>query len=376
MRRTLHRHPEMRFREHRTSRLIADALVAAGLEVTTEVGGTGVVATLKRGTGERHVAFRADMDALPVEDTKDAWYKSTVAGVSHACGHDAHVAIAVSVARRFAEQNDWTGRVSFIFQPAEETPFGQPSGARTMLLAGVLDLLPGIDALFALHCWPALPVGTIGVESGPAMGAKEAFQIDVTGRAAHVASPQEGIDAVLVASSIVQGLHQIASRRVAPGANCVMHVGTITGGRSQSIVADTASMTGTIRASEQEILTLLHAAVDQTVAGIAAAWDAQADVTWADAMPPVANDPSLAELARQLLPAVPLPATPLTADDFALFAERVPALYLKLGVRGPERGGAPLHSAGFDIDERALGVGIAGLHDLAEAILRAPVPTS
>ncbi|MGD9705482.1 MAG: M20 family metallopeptidase [Acidimicrobiia bacterium] len=377
LRRHFHRHPELRFAEAGTAECIADFLRPMGFEVQTGVARTGVVASMQRGSGGYHVALRADMDALPIPDSKDVEYRSTVEDTSHACGHDAHVAIAMATAAELAAADDWEGRVTLVFQPAEEVPFGAKSGAREMIAAGLFDLVPPIDAMFGLHCWPWLDVGQVGAERGPAMAAKDAFQLCVTGKAAHVATPHEGVDAILVAARIVQAIHQLVSRRVAPGATAVVHVGTIEGGRSQSVLADDVRLTGTIRTHDEAVRSSLKAAVEAIAASEGAMWGATAVVTWANEMPSLINDRRLVDLARTVLiepaPGAPeyvdIEDSPLTTDDFAVLAERVPALYMKLGVRGPVRGHLALHTSGFDIDEDALQIGIIALERLSRAVL-------
>lgn len=374
LRRDLHRNPELRFHERRTAGLVADRLLAAGYQVRTGIGGTGVIAHLDGRDAGPHVVVRADLDALPVTDAKEVDYASTVAGAAHACGHDVHTVVGVGVADRFAAIPPQAGRISFLFQPAEERPFGEPSGASAVLAEGVLDE-PRPDAIIALHCWPDLPVGSIGIDDRIAMGAKDAFRIVYRGTGAHAATPSRGRDAILGIAQATAALYQALARTVDPGELASLNIGTIQGGSSQSVVAERAEATGTLRTVDPEVRTRLRGTIERTASGVAATLGLQCSLTWADEMPAIVNDPVLVacahEVATEVLGAdrtVRLSTPPMTADDFALLAERAPALYLKLGVCGNGTC-APLHSGSFDVDERAIGVGVAVLHGIARRLL-------
>ena len=361
LRRDLHRHPEPRFEEHRTAGLLARRLRDLGFAVREGVGGTGVVGTA--GSGGSYVVLRADMDALPVQDSKTVDYASTRDGVAHACGHDVHMAVVAGAAERLITELPGSGRLAVVFQPAEERPFGEPSGAAAMLAA---DLFEGQepDAIIGLHCWPDLPAGTVGVDERVAMGAKDAFRVQLRGRAAHAATPSRGRDAILGMAQLVTALHQNVSRNRDPGDVTAFNVGTIAGGASQSVVPSEARITGTLRTIDVDVRARLRAVIEQTVAGVAAGSGLTDELTWADEMPPVLNDPRLVEralaVASQTLGARyvhRLTAPPMTADDFALFGEVAPTLYLKLGVAG-EGAWPALHSGSFDVDERCIETGV------------------
>jgi amidohydrolase len=376
LRRDLHRHPELRFQEFRTAGLVAARLGAAGLEVTEGVAGTGVVATL--GAGHPHVLIRADMDALPTSDLKDVEYRSQTDGVCHACGHDVHVAVVLGVAEQLAKTPDLPGRVTVVFQPAEEIPFGEESGGRAVVDTGVLA---DVDLVLGLHCWPWLPAGTVGVDERVAMASKSAFKISVHGLGAHAAAPDQGRDAIVAASHIVTSLHQLQSRETRPGQRATINVGTIIGGRSQSIVPPTAELTGTIRSAEPELGATLRSAVERVVAGVSTVSDVEATVDWKNDMPPVINDGRLVRRALDVLAQTPsiepllVNDPPMTADDFALYAEQRPGLYIKLGVASPDGtvGARPLHDSRFDVDERAIAVGVAALAALTTDLLENPL---
>jgi amidohydrolase len=377
IRRQLHRHPELRFEEHETAALIARRLEAAGLDVRTGVAGTGVVATLVGAANGPHVIVRADMDAVPTPDLKMVPYASEVAGIAHACGHDVHTTVVLGAGEQLAREGVVRGRVTLVFQPAEEIPFGERSGGRAIVASGVLDKPPA-DAVLGLHCWPGLPTGVVGLDRDVAMAAKDAFRIHINGSGAHAATPSRGRDAVLAASQIVVGLHLLLGREIDPGERAALNVGTIHGGTSQSIVPALAEITGTIRSVDTAVRLRLKGAVERVAGATAQAAGLEHVIEWANEMPAVRNAPQLVDRAQAVLAGCPevaevrlLDAPPMTTDDFALYAERVPGLYLKLGVCGSRDGTAcpSLHDGRFDVDERAIDVGVGALVSLARSLL-------
>jgi amidohydrolase len=316
------------------------------------------------------------MDAMPVADVKDVPYRSSVDGVSHACGHDVHMTVMVGVVEHLVETGLPAGKVSVVFQPAEERPFGQPSGAARMLEEGVMADGPPM-AVIGLHCWPDLPAGAIGIDDAIAMAGKDAFRIVLEGRPSHAATPSRGRDAILGVAQLVTSLHQGFARSLDPDDLAVLNVGTISGGVSQSVLASHAEVTGTIRTVDQTVRERLRGLVERVSAAVALALELKATVDWSDVMPPIVNAASLVEQAHTVATEVLgegntywLSTPPMTADDFALFAERAPALYLKLGVRAGEPWPA-LHDGAFDVDEHAIAVGVAVIGSLVARLLGA-----
>lgn len=374
LRRDLHQHPEPRFAEHRTAGILANRLERLGYRVRVGVGRTGVVGTLESGRPGPSVVLRADMDALPVADAKDASYRSVNHGLAHACGHDVHMVVVLGVAERLVANPPTTGRVTIVFQPAEERPFGEPSGAQAMLDDG-LFAGGAPDAVLGLHCWPGLPAGVVGVDRAIAMGAKDAFSIQLDGAAAHAATPSRGRDAILGLASLIVTLHGAVSRSLDAADRAAFNVGTITGGRSQSVLAEQASLTGTLRTVDPEVRSRLRAIIEHVVSGSAEAFGLASLLRWADEMPPVINDPRLTRRALETAGAAGVEARvltdpPMTADDFALLGAHAPSLYLKLGVADPQASEwPPLHSGSFDVDERCIGIGVRVLGDLAADVL-------
>jgi amidohydrolase len=268
--------------------------------------------------------------------------------------------------------------VAVVFQPAEERPFGEPSGAAAMLAD---DLFQGDTphAIIGLHCWPDLRAGNVGVDERVAMGAKDAFRVMLRGRAAHAATPSRGRDAILGMAQLVTALHQNIGRNLDPSDVAAFNIGTIAGGASQSVVPSEARITGTLRTIDTHVRERLRAVIEQTVRGVAATSRLDDELTWADDMPPVLNDARLVERALACATSVlghehvqRLTSPPMTADDFALFGQLAPTLYLKLGVAG--HGPWPaLHSGSFDVDERCIETGVVTLTALVTDILERPL---
>jgi amidohydrolase len=372
-RRDLHRHPELGFQEHRTAGIVAERLRAAGYEVKTGIAETGVVGTLRGGAGEGPtLLLRADMDALPIEEECAHDFVSTQAGVMHACGHDAHVAIGLAVAERLARtRGEWGGTVRYVFQPAEEGG----GGAMRMVEEGVLD---GVDAALGLHVWLGVESGVVGVVPGPFMASAGSFEITLRGRGGHGALPHETIDAVLVGSQVVVALQSIVSRNVSPLESAVVSVGTFQAGGAQNVIADTARLTGTVRAFDVDGCAELPRRIERVVAGVCAALGAEYSFAYVQDTPPTINDPALAEAVRlaavDALGAERVRTDPdvrtMASEDFGEFLLRVPGCYFFVGARNEERGAIhPHHSPRFDVCEDALPVAVEVLERAARRVL-------
>lgn len=372
-RRSLHAHPELRFDEIATAQRIVAELKPHVDVLIDGIAGTGVLARVDGAAPGRSVVLRADIDAYPVTDAKDAEYRSQSPGVAHACGHDVHTTVAIGVLRHFAAQRPATGSVTAIFQPAEEIPFGEASGAAAMLASEPLRGLKA-DAVLGLHCWPQLEAGQIGLEPRIAMATKDAFSITVTGRSAHAATPATGRDAILAASTLVGVLHAAVGRRRDPQEPAAFNIGTFAGGTSQSALAEEVVLTGTLRTHHECVRQVLRSVIADAVEGTAEQFDVKTSLRWANEMPAVINDAGLVELATTTLASVAsvvqLDAAPMTADDFALYSSLGPTLYPKLGVAPPGRApSAPLHSALFDVDENCIDVGVRSMVKLCSDVL-------
>jgi len=379
-RRDIHAHPELGNREFRTAALVAEHLEGLGMDVETNVAHTGVVGVLRGGRPGPVVGLRADMDALPVAEQVDLPFASKVrtdydgreVGVMHACGHDNHVAILMGVAEVLAAvREDLPGTVKFIFQPAEEgPPAGEDGGAALMVEEGVLSD-PQVDAVFGLHVFP-FPVGTVGYRSGGLMASADSFSITVKGRQTHGAVPWGGIDPIVVASQIVLGLQTIPSRQLdATLTPSIVTVGAIHGGVRSNIIPEEVEMIGTLRTFDRDTRTQIHERLTRTATRIADAAGATAEVRIALGTGVTYNDP---ELTRRMLPtlrdvagdgAIEVPRT-TTAEDFSVFQENVPGLFVFLGVAPDDPQLVhPNHSPRFYADERALPLGVEVITRLA-----------
>jgi amidohydrolase len=381
-RRDIHQHPELSNREVRTSKLVADHLRSLGIEVKL-MAKTGVVGVLRGGRPGPVVALRADMDALPVAEEVDLPFKSTVrstyngqdVGVMHACGHDAHVAILMSVAEMLAGMRDQIpGTVKFLFQPAEEgAPPGEEGGAALMIKEGALDN-PKFDAVFGLHVFP-YEVGTMHYRTGALMASSDRFEIIVHGRQTHGALPWNGVDPVVTASQIVLGLQTITSRQVdLIQSPAVVTVGRMNAGVRYNIVPDSAVLEGTIRTFDEGMRAEIHKRVKRTAESIAASAGATATVNVFPYTPVTMNDVALTERMVATLKRVSgadkvaIAKQTTTAEDFALFEQKVPGMFFFLGItpKGADASKvAPNHSPRFFVDEAALVPGIRALASLA-----------
>jgi amidohydrolase len=384
-RRDLHAHPELGFEETRTAALVAKRLRALGLAVREHVGQTGVVGVLRGGRPGRTVALRADMDALPVTEETGLPFASKVrttyhgqeVGVMHACGHDSHTAMLLGVAEVLAGgKQSLPGTVVFVFQPAEEG--GGPdesSGAEAMLADGAFDD-PKPEAVFGLHVGPWEATGEVRVISGPALASADRFQIVVNGRQTHGAVPSAGIDPIPVAARIALAIEALPAREIDVFSPSIVSVGAIHGGVRNNILPDRVEMIGTIRAFDESARDALHAKLRRIAEKTAEASGASADVTIVRGYPVTVNDPALTSFARGVLQRAlgaervvdGKPVTP--AEDFSYYAQRVPGVFLLLGVRDPKiaaADAAPNHSPRFVVDERALVTGVRALAELAVA---------
>ncbi|MCC6859550.1 MAG: amidohydrolase [Bryobacterales bacterium] len=367
-RRDFHMYPELSNREERTARVIAEELRRLGFdEVRTGVSRHGVVGLLKGGRPGPVVAVRADMDALPVQETLDVPYRSRNPGVKHACGHDVHMTVALGAARLLSGmKQELAGSVKFIFQPAEEgPPEGEQSGAAQMIREGALEQ-PRPGAIFALHTSPLLPAGKVGYAPGPMLASSDSFSIRIIGKKVHAAWPHQGIDPVVVAAECIGALQTISSRRLDPVEPVVITVGSIHGGNRNNIIADEVKMEGTLRTHNEAVRERAMTLMKEVLGGVAAAHGARAEITWSEKHYPVTvNDTALIEKTLPALRAalgaenvVRVPPV-MGGEDFSFYQKVIPGCMFWLGVANPARGiTAMLHTAEFDVDEESLLAGV------------------
>lgn len=368
IRRHLHRYPERSGQESRTAEYIAGYCHKLGLDVRTQLGGHGVLARLESGPEKPWLALRADMDALPLQDNKSVEYASVHAGVAHACGHDAHSAMLLGAAMTLCQlRPSLNCNVAFIFQPAEETS----DGASRMLSDGLFDgFMPA--SIHALHVYPYLPAGSLGLRADIMCAAADAFEVEIHGRGGHAARPHECIDVILVASHVIQALHHIISRKVNPLHPAVLTIGQIHGGHAGNVIPDSVAFSGTIRTLNPEDHEEIRSRIDRIVRQTAESWGATAMFTLHQAIPVLRNDPQMLANARNTFQRL-LPDTPLIdiaepsmgGEDFAEFLQSVPGCLYRLGTGGSPETRYPLHHPCFDIDESAMLTGMLALSSLA-----------
>jgi amidohydrolase len=366
-RRDFHMHPELSNREERTARVIADRLRAIGLEeIKTGVGRHGVTALLKGAKPGPVVAVRADIDALPIQETIDVPYKSQNPGVKHACGHDVHITIELGVAEVLARMRDQiSGTIKFVFQPAEEgPPPGEEGGAPLMIKEGALEN-PRPQAIFGLHVMPNIEVGQIGYNSGPSMASSDRFVITVRGKKVHGAYPHEGIDTVVVAAECVTALQTIRSRRIDTQEPFVLTLGSIHGGNRFNIIADEVTLEGTVRTLNESVRQQVKTMMRKTLEGVTSAYGATFEMEYNELTSVTYNDPKLVE---QTLPTIKRvigeskvlsPKPQMGAEDFSAYQKVIPGFFYFLGVGNKSKGiTAFIHTPEFDVDEDALVLGV------------------
>jgi len=372
-RRQIHQRPELGFQEELTAQFICDRLEEWKVPYERAVAKTGIVVTIegkakrkaegKAKNGQSPVlAIRADMDGLPVQELNEVPYCSVHEGKMHACGHDGHVAIALGTAKYLQAHRDrFCGTVKIIFQPAEEGP----GGAQPMVEAGVLTN-PAVDALVGLHLWNNLPLGTLGVCSGPMMAATEFFHCTIQGKGGHGAIPQQTVDAVVVGAQVVNALQTIVSRNIDPLKSAVVTVGEFKAGTAVNVIADTAFLSGTVRYFDPDYGELIPERLEQVIAGVCAAHGASYQLDYHKLYPPVINDRAIADLVRSVaLSVVETPAgvvpecQTMGGEDVSFFLQAVPGCYFFLGSANTDKDLAyPHHHPRFNFDETALSVGV------------------
>jgi amidohydrolase len=357
MRRDFHRFPELGFQEVRTAGIVASELRKLDLEVTTGVGKTGVVASIEGSMPGPVAMLRFDMDALPIHEATGAAYASEKAGIMHACGHDGHTAIGLTVAKLLhARRHEMQGSVKLVFQPAEEGL----GGAEAMLKDGVLEN-PRPDYCLGLHLWNERPFGWLSVTPGPVMAASEFFKIKIIGKGGHGASPQFAIDPVMAAAQIITAVQSIVSRNVAPLQSAVISITSVKAGEAHNVIAQEAEMKGTIRSFEPEVRGKILERFQQVVYGVGEAMGCQIEIEQKSITPAVVNDPAITrqvgEIIHELLPESELDTHSQTmgSEDMAFFQKEIPGCYIFMGSNNQNLGlDAPHHHPRFDFDERAL----------------------
>ncbi|WP_077617150.1 M20 family metallopeptidase [Bacillus sinesaloumensis] len=356
MRRYLHQHPEVSFKEYKTAEYIANFYENLGVEVRRNVGGNGIVAKISGTKPGPTVALRADFDALPIQDEKDVPYKSTNPGVMHACGHDGHTATLLVLAKTLHEMKEQlTGTVVLIHQHAEEFA---PGGAISMIEDGCLE---GVDVIFGTHLWSTIPTGTIDYRVGPVMAAADRFEIKIQGLGGHGAHPHTTKDAIVIGSQLVTNLQQIVSRRVDPIESAVVTVGSFVAENPFNVIADTASLQGTVRTFSEEVRTQIEGEIERIVKGTCMAADSSYTYAFHRGYPAVVNHEEQTNFLVEVAKSVPgvhhvqETAPQMGGEDFAYYLQHVPGTFFFTGAMPVDKTKAyPHHHPKFDIDEKAM----------------------
>lgn len=369
-RRDLHAHPETAFKEHRTADLVAAKLESFGIEVHRGLAKTGVVGTIRAGTGNRAIGLRADMDALDLDEKNDFAHRSTHAGKMHGCGHDGHTTMLLGAARYLAATRNFDGTVHLIFQPAEENH----AGGRVMVQDGLFDRFP-VEAVFGMHNIPGIPVGKFAVRKGPMMASADNFRIAITGTGSHGAYPHKSVDPIVVASEIVLALQSIVARNVDPLEPAVVSVTQINGGFTTNVIPEEATLAGTARAFSEANQDLIERRLREIATGVAKLHGATANVEYTRPYPPVINTADETDLAAAAAALVVggenvlhnLPPS-MGAEDFAWMLRERPGSYVWIG-NGDGEGSCMVHNPRYDFNDAILPIGASYWASLVESIL-------
>jgi hippurate hydrolase len=382
VRRDIHAHPELCFEEKRTADVIAAKLAEWGIPVHRGLGGTGVVGIVRNGASSRAVGLRADIDALPMTEHNTFAHASRHAGRMHACGHDGHISMLLAAARHFSQQRAFDGTVYLIFQPAEEGG----GGAREMIKDGLFEQFP-MEAVFGMHNWPGMEVGTFAVSTGPVMASSNEFRVVVRGKGSHAALPHNGIDPVPVACQIVQAFQTIISRNKKPVEAGVISVTMIHAGEATNVVPDAATLEGTVRTFTVETLDMIETRMEEVARHTAAAFGATCEFEFRRNYPPTVNHPAETDFARRVMGSVVGEANVLAqeptmgAEDFAYMLQAKPGCYCFIGngdgahrEAGHGIGPCNLHNPNYDFNDELIPLGATYWVRLAEAWLAAERP--
>jgi hippurate hydrolase len=366
----LHRNPELSFRESATAELVATRLESWGWTVTRNVGGHGVVGTLKVGDGKRSVAIRADMDALPIVEESGKPWASCVPGVMHACGHDGHTTMLLGAAQQLAKTRNFSGTVHLVFQPAEEA--GKASGAQQMIADGLFERF-ACDAIFGMHNHPGVPTGTFLFGAGPFMSASDTVKITIRGRGGHAARPHLAVDPVVIAGSLIMALQTVVSRNVDPTQTAIVTIGTVHAGTAANVIPESATLELSIRSFDEGVRAKLEQRIGELVQAQVMSYGGSVEIEYERGYPVVVNSAAETEFARQVAEElvgpqrVVFPFGPVTgSEDFAYYLQHKPGCFLRLG---NGEGSPMVHNGKYDFDDANLTVGAAYWTRLAERFL-------
>ncbi|MFQ5641870.1 MAG: M20 family metallopeptidase [bacterium] len=360
IRREFHQFPELSWKEFKTAERIGVLLEKEGLSVKNGICGTGVVAEIEGSSEGKTVAVRADMDALPMHDAKEVSYASKVPGVIHACGHDCHMALAIGVAKILKKIDlNFPGRIRFIFQPCEEA---FPSGAQELVKAGVMD---GVDSIYAFHVDPEIEAGKIGLREGVLTANACEFNISIFGKSGHAARPHQAIDTIHISNQVMTALYSIVGSRKNFHLPAVLTIGKVDGGTKSNVIPERVDIGGTIRTVDTQTDSEIKEAIEDRVRAITKAAGASYQLEFPSFIPSVNNDPNLIDLARNVGATllgqekiVDIKNISMGGEDFSWYLDKAPGALIRLGVRKPGDEVRYLHTHSFDIDERAIPIGM------------------
>tara|TARA_B100001057_G_scaffold264107_1_gene264217 strand:+ start:1562 stop:2734 length:1173 start_codon:yes stop_codon:yes gene_type:complete len=369
-RRDFHAHPEIAFEEHRTAQIVAEKLESFGIEVETGLAGTGVVGTLKKGTGNRSIGLRADLDALLINEANDFEHKSKTPGKMHACGHDGHTTMLLGAAKYLAEKGDFDGTITFIFQPAEENE----GGGKVMIDDGLFDKYP-VESVFGMHNIPGMPVGTFAMKSGPIMASFDIFNLKIIGKGGHAAMPHTAIDPIIIGTKIVDAYQSIVSRYIDPQEPVVLSVTQFHGGDAYNVIPNEIEMKGTVRCFSSKVQESIENQMEQITSSICSAYGADYELGYERRYPATINTAEEVTISEKVAKNISgdemvhtSPTPSMGSEDFAFMLQERPGSYIWIG-NGDGEGSCMLHNPGYDFNDEILPIGATYWVNMAEEIL-------
>ena len=369
-RRDIHAHPEIAFEEHRTAEIVAEKLKSFGIEVETGIAGTGVVGTLKKGTGNRSIGLRADLDALLINEANDFEHKSRNPGKMHACGHDGHTVMLLGAAKYLAENGNFDGTVNFIFQPAEENE----GGGKAMIDDGLFDKYP-VESVYGMHNIPGMPVASFAIKPGPIMAAFDVFNVKIIGKGGHAAMPQTTIDPIIIGSKIIDAYQSIVSRYIDPQEPAVLSVTQFHAGDAYNVIPNDIEIKGCTRCFSPKVQKQLEDQMHQITKSICEAYGASYEFEFEHRYPATINSEEEADIAGKVAQSVVgedrvnLSPTPgMGSEDFAYMLQEKPGSYIWIG-NGDGEGSCMVHNPGYDFNDEILPIGATYWVKMAEEIL-------
>ena len=372
-RRDIHSHPEIAFEEHRTAKIVAEKLESFGIEVETGIAGTGVVGTLKKGSGNRSIGLRADLDALLIHEANDFAHKSQNPGKMHACGHDGHTTMLLGAAKYLAEKGDFDGTVNFIFQPAEENE----GGGKAMIEDGLFERFP-VNSIFGMHNIPGIPVGRFAIKPGAMMAAFDIFELTIIGQGGHAAMPHLATDPIQIGTKIVEAFQNIVAKEIDPQEPAVLSVTKFQAGDTYNVIPTKVKIGGCTRCFSEKVQEQLETRMRQLSKEIANAFDAKCDFFYERRYPPTINNEEETQLAakaaidtvgKENLISNHRPS--MGSEDFAFMLRERPGAYIWIG-NGDGEGSCMIHNPSYDFNDKILKIGASWWARLAEHYLSPP----